>query len=99
MLKLTLRRNGRKMATIRVAYHATRDDAVYCLAQQADTDDVPLDGKATKAYVEHALRQCYALYGMDVVMTIGDRLAASDLGEEYLSWAEAQMTRLYPEWT
>ena len=50
-MKPTLRRNGKRMVTVRVTHHLTREDVMDCLIKEGTLDDQP-----TKRQIETAVR-------------------------------------------
>lgn len=97
MMRLTRRRNGRLMTTIRVEHHVGREVVVDTIAglYEDHADEPPL----TRAAVERAVRDGYRGDGGGWDMTVGDLIEdLSDHGDQAREWAEEQMARLWPMW-
>lgn len=96
-LKLTRRRNGKLMTTVRVTAHLDRDDVVSAIAyHQSIWGDV--GDTLTRAKIDKAIRDVIADHGANFRVPCDDSLREDEHGAELREWADRELTRLYPNW-
>lgn len=98
-MRLTLRRNGQYMATVRVTHHIDVDDVVnlLCFTHRLEAEEGEILNRTfTKAHVEKAVHDTLQFDGISSPGYWRDDVE-DDLADEIEAHVKAEVIRLYPD--